>query len=310
MKKNGFKTNLSVNIGRLQLKNPVMTASGTFGYGEEYAAYVDINRLGAVIVKGLSLNPRQGNPAPRIMETPCGMLNAIGLQNPGVHAFVRDKLPFLRQFNVAVIVNILGETVDEYKKIADILSQRSGVHAIEVNISCPNVEKGGISFGADPNAAYDITRAVKSVTHLPVMVKLTPNVTDIGEIAESVQAGGADAISLINTITGMSVDVEKRKPHLKMITGGLSGPAIKPVALRMVREVVKRVTIPVVGVGGITNASDALEFLLVGADAVQVGTANFVNPHVTIDIIEGIEDYMIRHQIKDIRELIGTLDEG
>ncbi len=310
MKNNDFKTNLSVNIGGLQLKNPVMTASGTFGYGEEFAPYMDINRLGAVIVKGLSLNPRQGNPAPRIMETPCGMLNAIGLQNPGVHAFVRDKLPFLRQFNIAVIVNILGETVDEYKKIAEILSKAEGVHAIEVNISCPNVEKGGISFGADPAVAYDITCAVKSVTHLPVMVKLTPNVTDIGEIAESVQAGGADAISLINTITAMTVDVEKRKPHLKMVTGGLSGPAIKPVALRMVREVVKRVTIPVVGVGGITNASDALEFMIIGASAIQVGTANFVNPHVTIEIIEGIEDYLIKYQMRDIRELIGTLDEG
>jgi dihydroorotate dehydrogenase (NAD+) catalytic subunit len=310
MQNRSYKPNLSINIGGLQIKNPVMTASGTFGYGEEYAPYMDINRLGAVIVKGLSLNARQGNPPPRIMETPCGMLNAIGLQNPGVQAFIRDKLPFLKDFNVPVIVNILGETVYEYKKIADILSKTEGVHAIEVNISCPNVEKGGISFGADPAAAHDITRAVKSVTHLPVMVKLTPNVTDIGEIAESVQAGGADAISLINTITGMSVDVEKRRPHLKMVTGGLSGPAIKPVALRMVREVVKRVSIPVVGVGGITNASDALAFLIVGASAVQVGTANFVNPHVTIEIIEGIEDYMIRYHMSDIKELIGTLDEG
>ena len=310
MKNNDFKPNLSVNIGGLQLKNPVMTASGTFGYGEEYAPYMDINRLGAVIVKGLSLNARQGNPPPRIMETPCGMLNAIGLQNPGVQAFVRDKLPFLRQFNVAVVVNILGETVHEYKKIAEILSKTEGIHAIEVNISCPNVAKGGLSFGADPAAAYDITRAVKGVTHLPVMVKLTPNVTDIGAIAESVQEGGADAISLINTITGMSVDIEKRKPHLKMVTGGLSGPSIKPVALRMVREAVKRVSIPVVGVGGITNASDALAFLIVGASAVQVGTANFVNPHVTIEIIEGIEDYMIRYEMSDIQELIGTLDEG
>jgi dihydroorotate dehydrogenase (NAD+) catalytic subunit len=238
------------------------------------------------------------------------MLNAIGLQNPGVQVFVRDKLPFLKQFDVAVVVNIFGETVDEYKRIAEILNRAEGVHALEVNISCPNVEKGGMSFGADPKAAFEVTRGVKGATHLPVMVKLTPNVTDIGEIAESVQAGGADAISLINTITGMSVDVENRKPDLQRVTGGLSGPAIKPVALRMVREVTKRVSVPVVGVGGITNASDALEFLIVGARAIQVGTANFVNPCATMDILEGIEEYMVRHRIRDIQALIGTLNEG
>lgn len=292
------------------MKNPVMTASGTFGYGEEYAPYVDINRLGAVIVKGLSLNPRIGNPQPRIMETSCGMLNAIGLQNPGVKAFIRDKLPFLRQFDVAVVVNIFGETIDEYKYIADILNHAEGVHALEINISCPNVKKGGMSFGADPDAAFEVTQTVKSVTRFPIIVKLTPNVTDIGGIAESVQAGGANAISLINTITGMSVDIEKRRPHLGNITGGLSGPAIKPVALRMVWQVLKRVSIPVVGIGGIMNVSDALEFLIIGARAVQIGTANFVNPCATMDIIEGIEEYMSRHQIKDINELIGTLDEG
>jgi dihydroorotate dehydrogenase (NAD+) catalytic subunit len=310
VKENDSKINLSVNIAGLHLKNPVMTASGTFGYGEEYAPYVDINRLGAVVVKGVSLNPRQGNPPPRIIETACGMLNAIGLQNPGVQAFVTDKLPFLKQFDVAVVVNIFGETVDEYKRIADILNQTEGIHALEINISCPNVEKGGMSFGADPKAAFEVTRGVKGATRLPVMVKLTPNVTDIGEIAESVQAGGADAISLINTITGMSVDVEKRMPHLQRVTGGLSGPAIKPVALRMVREVVKRVSIPVVGIGGIMNASDALEFLIVGARAIQVGTANFVNPRATLDILEGIEEYLVRHGIRDIKEVIGTLNEG
>ena len=299
-----------VDICGLSLKNPVMTASGTFGYGEEYACYVDINRLGAVVVKGVSLNPRQGNPAPRIMETPFGMINSIGLQNPGVKAFITDKLPFLKQFDIAVIVNIFGETVDEYRRVADTLTQADGIHALEVNISCPNVEKGGMCFGTDPEIAHDVTKRVKSVTHLPVIVKLSPNVTDIGEIAESVQAGGADAISLINTISGMSVDVENRRPHLQMITGGLSGPAIKPVALKMVREVVKRVSVPVIGVGGIMNASDALEFLIVGAKAVQVGTANFVNPRATMDIIDGIEKYMMRHQMQDIRELIGTLNEG
>ncbi len=310
VKENDPQTNLSVNIGGLLLKNPVMTASGTFGYGEEYAPYVDINRLGAVIVKGVSLHPRRGNPPPRIMETACGMLNAIGLQNPGVHVFVRDKLPFLKQFDVAVVVNIFGETVDEYKRIAEILNRTEGVHALEVNISCPNVEKGGMSFGADPKAAFEVTRGVKGATHLPVMVKLTPNVTDIGEIAETVQAAGADVISLINTIAGMSVDVENRKPNLQRVTGGLSGPAIKPVALRMVREVTKRVSVPVVGVGGITNASDALEFLIVGARAIQVGSANFVNPRATMDILEGIEEYMVRHRIRDIQALIGTLNEG
>jgi dihydroorotate dehydrogenase (NAD+) catalytic subunit len=307
---NHHKPKMSIDIGGLNLKNPVMTASGTFGYGEEYAPYVNINLLGAVIVKGLSLNPRRGNPPPRIIETPSGMLNAIGLQNPGVNAFVRDKLPFFKQFDVAVIVNIFGETVDEYMRVADILSQAEGIHALEVNISCPNVKQGGMSFGADPRAAYDVTQSVKSVTQLPVMVKLTPNVTDIGEIAESVQAGGADAISLINTIGGMAVDIEQRKPRLGMITGGLSGPAIKPVALKMVRQVVKRVSVPVIGVGGIMNATDALEFLIVGATAVQIGTANYVNPRATMDIIDGIEAYMIRHEIRNIKDLIGTLNEG
>jgi dihydroorotate dehydrogenase (NAD+) catalytic subunit len=304
------KPDMSVAIGGLHLKNPVMTASGTFGYGEEYAPYLDINLLGAIVVKGISLHPRHGNPPPRIMETHYGMLNAIGLQNPGVHAFVRDKLDFLKQFDVAVVVNIFGETVDEYKRIADVLDRTEGVHALEVNISCPNVEKGGMSFGSDPDAACEVTRAVKGATHLPVIVKLTPNVTDIGAIAEAVQAGGADAVSLINTLTGMSVDVETRRPHLQRVIGGLSGPAIKPVALRMVRDVVKKVSIPVIGVGGIMNATDALEFLIVGAKAIQVGTANFINPRATMDVIDGIEDYLRRHEISNIGELIGTLDEG
>ena len=302
--------NLSVEIGRLRLRNPVMTASGTFGYGEEYAPYVDLSRLGAIVVKGLSLKPRMGNPPPRIVETPCGMLNAVGLQNVGVNAFIREKLPFLTQFDLPVIANIFGESVEEYVKVAEILSQASGVHALEVNISCPNVKKGGIAFGANPDMAADVTRRVKASTDLPVIVKLTPNVTDIAEIAESVEAAGADAISLINTITGMSVDIERRVPHLRNITGGLSGPAIKPVALRMVWQVIQRVSVPVIGLGGIMTARDALEFLIVGARAVQVGTAHFIHPHAAIDILKGIEDYLEQHQFDDINQLIGTLKTG
>lgn len=302
--------NLSVEIGRLRLRNPVMTASGTFGYGEEYAPYVDLSRLGAIVVKGLSLKPRMGNPPPRIVETPCGMLNAVGLQNVGVNAFIREKLPLLTQFDLPVIANIFGESVEEYVKVAEILSQASGVHALEVNISCPNVKKGGIAFGANPDMAADVTRRVKASTDLPVIVKLTPNVTDIAEIAESVEAAGADAISLINTITGMSVDIERRVPHLRNITGGLSGPAIKPVALRMVWQVIQRVSVPVIGLGGIMTARDALEFLIVGARAVQVGTAHFIHPHAAIDILEGIEDYLEQHQFDDINQLIGTLKTG
>ena len=287
-----------------------MTASGTFGYGEEYAPYVDLSRLGAIVVKGLSLKPRMGNPPPRIVETPCGMLNAVGLQNVGVDAFIRENLPFLTQFDLPVIANIFGESVEEYVKVAEILSQASGVHALEVNISCPNVKKGGIAFGANPDMAADVTRRVKASTDLPVIVKLTPNVTDIAEIAESVEAAGADAISLINTITGMSVDIERRVPHLRNITGGLSGPAIKPVALRMVWQVIQRVSVPVIGLGGIMTARDALEFLIVGARAVQVGTAHFIHPHAAIDILEGIEDYLEQHQFDDINQLIGTLKTG
>ena len=302
--------NLSVEIGRLRLRNPVMTASGTFGYGEEYAPYVNLSRLGAIVVKGLSLKPRMGNPPPRIVETPCGMLNAVGLQNVGVNAFIREKLPFLTQFDLPVIANIFGESVEEYVKVAEILSQASGVHGLEVNISCPNVKKGGIAFGANPDMAADVTRRVKASTDLPVIVKLTPNVTDIAEIAESVEAAGADAISLINTITGMSVDIERRVPHLRNITGGLSGPAIKPVALRMVWQVIQRVSVPVIGLGGIMTARDALEFLIVGARAVQVGTAHFIHPHAAIDILEGIEDYLEQHQFDDINQLIGTLKTG
>lgn len=297
---------MATNIGPLHLKNPVMTASGTFGYGQEYAAYVDLNKLGAVVVKGLSLKPRPGNPPPRIMETAAGMLNAVGLQNIGVEAFLSEKLPFLRRFDTKVIVNIYGETYNEYAKVAQKLSSAEGIHALEVNVSCPNVKKGGLSFGADPKAAARVTRAVKDATSLPVIVKLTPNVTDIAAIAEAVEEAGADAVSLINTLAGLSVDIRTRRPHLKNVTGGLSGPAIKPVALRMVWEVAWRVSIPVIGVGGIMTAEDALEFLIVGAKAVQVGTANFVNPLATVEIIEGMRQFLTALKIKNINEIIGT----
>jgi len=302
-----IKPRMEVSIGKLKLRNPVMTASGTFGYGEEYASFVDLNRLGALIVKGISLEPRAGNPPPRIMETEGGMLNAIGLENVGVSAFIRDKLPFLRDYDVPVIVNIFGESLDEYGRVAEVLGRAKGVHALEVNISCPNVEKGGLVFGCDPDLCYEVTRAVRAVTDLPVIMKLTPNVTDIAALAMRCEAGGADAVSLINTLMGMSVDIERRVPHLHRVTGGLSGPVVKPVALRMVWEVVKKVSIPVIGIGGIVETEDALAFLIAGAKAVQVGTANFINPGATVDILEGIETYLIRHGISDVNELIGTL---
>lgn len=306
------KTNprMAVQIGNLRLKNPVMTASGTFGYGEEYSEYVDLNRLGAIVVKGLSLQPRPGNPPPRIMETTGGMLNAIGLQNIGVDVFIEEKLPFLKKYDVAVIANIYGESYAEYQKVARKLSSVKGVHALEVNVSCPNVKKGGLSFGCDPRIAALVTRKVKEETDLPVIIKLTPNVTDITAIAVAVEKAGADAVSLINTLTGMSVNLKTRTPHLKNITGGLSGPAIKPIALRMVWQVVKCVSIPVIGIGGIMNASDALEFMVLGARAVQVGTANFINPRATTDILEGMQEYLQDNNIKDINEIVGTFSPG
>ena len=297
---------IAVNLGRLRLNNPVMTASGTFGYGEEYAGYINLNNLGAIVVKGLSLRPRLGNPPPRIMETTGGMLNAVGLQNIGVEAFIKDRLPFLRQYDTKVIANIYGETYDEYKNVAKKLSAVKGVHALEVNISCPNVKNGGLSFGSDPKIAAKVTSIVKNETSLPVIVKLTPNVTDITSIAVAVEEAGADIISLINTLTGMSVDLKTRRPHLKNITGGLSGPAIKPVALRMVWQVVQKVSVPVIGIGGIMTFEDALEFLIVGAKAVQIGTANFINPRATMEIIGGIKDYLTDNKIKDINDIIGT----
>jgi dihydroorotate dehydrogenase (NAD+) catalytic subunit len=299
-----------VKIGSLVLKNPVMTASGTFGYGEEYAPYVDLSRLGAVVVKGISLEPRRGNPPPRIMETPGGMLNAIGLQNVGVKVFLDKKLPWLRQFDTKVIVNIFGETLEDYGKVASALSGVAGIHALEVNISCPNVQKGGHIFGCDPDASREVTKVVKAATDLPVIMKLSPNVSDITQVARACEEAGADALSLINTLLGMSIDIERRIPHLKNITGGLSGPVVKPVALRMVWNTVKAVSIPVIGIGGVAEADDAVEFLIAGAKAVQVGTANFVNPRATMDIVDGIEEYLIRHGIGDVNELIGSLKTG
>jgi dihydroorotate dehydrogenase (NAD+) catalytic subunit len=263
--------------------------------------------LGGIVVKGLSLKPRLGNPPPRIMETSGGMLNAVGLQNVGVDVFIQEKLPFLVQYDVAVIANIYGESYLEYAQVARKLSKAQGVHALEVNVSCPNVKKGGVSFGSDPKAAADVTRRVKAETDLPVIVKLTPNVTDIAAIAQAVEEAGADAVSLINTLTGMSIDLKTRTSHLKNITGGLSGPAIKPVALRMVWQVAQKVAIPIIGIGGIMTAEDALEFMIAGADAVQIGTANFINPCATIEIIDGIRHYLHDYKIKSIKDIVGTL---
>ena len=303
-----IKPGLGVHIGGgLQLDNPVMTASGTFGYGEEYAPYVDLNEIGAVIVKGISLERRNGNAPPRIIETASGMLNAIGLANVGVDVFISDKMPFLRRYRTKVIVNVYGESIEEFQRLAEILTKVEGVHALELNISCPNVEKGGIAFGVEAAQANEVTRAVRRCTTLPLIVKLTPNVTDITEIAIAVQEGGADAVSLINTLKGMSIDVEKRMPHLKNITGGLSGPAIKPVAVRMVWEVSRKVSIPVIGIGGILTAEDALEFILAGASAVQIGTGNFLNPAVTVEVVTGIGSYLERHGFSHVREIIGNL---
>lgn len=298
---------LSVDIGGLVLKNPVMTASGTFGYAMEFDDLLDLERLGAVIVKGISLEPSRGNPPPRIVETACGMLNAIGLENVGIDGFIETKLPFLKRLSVPAWVNIYGKSVDAYARLAERIDALDAVAGVEVNISCPNVSAGGVAFGVLPEMAATVTRAVRARTGKPVMVKLSPNVTDITEIARAVEGAGADAISLINTITGMAIDVRTRRPRLANITGGLSGPAIKPVALRMVWQVAGAVKIPVVGLGGIMTAEDALEFLMAGATAVQVGTANFVNPRASMEIIDGIGAFMNAEGIARIDEIIGSL---
>jgi dihydroorotate dehydrogenase (NAD+) catalytic subunit len=302
------KVDLSVTISGLRLKNPVLTASGTFGYGEEYAPYLNLNTLGAIITKGISLTPAPGNPPPRICETPAGMLNAIGLQNCGLNAFIAEKLPFLRTLSTALIVNFWGRTQREYQEMAKRLSDLPDIGGLEMNISCPNIKQGGISFGSTAKDAFAVVSAVRKIASLPLMVKLSPNVGDIGAIAESVEEAGADAISLINTLYGMAIDVETRRPRLGNVIGGLSGPAIKPVAVRMVFEVAQRVKIPVVGVGGIVSAEDALEFLIAGARAVQVGTANFIQPDVTMKIISGIEHYLVKHNMKSVKEVIGSIE--
>ncbi len=297
----------SVDIGGVTIKNPVMTASGTFGYGEEFAPYTDLRALGAVVVKGLSLKPRPGNPTPRTVETPSGMLNAIGLQNVGVEPFIEEKLPYLRDIGVPAIANIFGESVDEYRAVAERLEGCKGIAAIEINISCPNVKKGGLQFGTDPNSARTVVEAVKAVTSLPVMTKLSPNVTDIRAMALAVEDGGTDSISLINTITGMVVDIDKRRPVLANGVGGLSGPAIRPVAVRMVCEVASVVRVPVIGMGGIMNGDDALQFIIAGATAVQVGTASFIDPDSAAKVVSGIESYMKKYNIEDINELVGSI---
>ena len=284
-----------------------MTASGTFGYGREFEQLVDLNRLGAIVVKGLSLKPARGNPPPRIVETPCGMINAIGLENVGLEAFIAQKLNFLHQLTVPVIANIYGQLEEEYVQLARRLDTIEAVAGIEVNISCPNVKAGGMAFGVDPDAAFSVIRAVREQTVKTVIAKLSPNVTDIAEIARAVQKAGADCISLINTLSAMSVDIETRRPRLANITGGLSGPAIKPVALRMVWQAAQAVQIPVIGIGGIMTAEDALEFLIAGATAVQVGTANFINPQATIDIIDGLEAFLAARNIAAVSDIIGTL---
>jgi dihydroorotate dehydrogenase (NAD+) catalytic subunit len=298
---------LRVNIGSLELANPVMTASGTFGYAKEFENLMNLHRLGAVIVKGISLHPRVGNPPPRIVETACGMLNAIGLQNVGVDRFISEKMKYLAGLDVPVIVNILGDSLAEYEEITDRLAGVPGVAGIEVNISCPNVKKGGVAFGTDPAMAASVTSVVKKMAKVPVMVKLSPNVSDITVIARAVEDGGADSISLINTLIGMAIDVKTKRPVLANVIGGLSGPAIKPVALRMVYEVAKVVSIPVIGIGGIESAEDALEFMLAGATAVQIGTANFVNPRASEEVIDGLYAYATAEKLTSIRSLIGAL---
>ena len=298
--------NTKVNIAGVEFKNPVMVASGTFGSGAEYSDFVDLNRLGAVVTKGVANVPWEGNPTPRIAETYGGMLNAVGLQNPGYDLFAKRDIPYLQKYDTNIIVNVCGRTTEDYIDVVEKL-ETENVDMLEINISCPNVKHGGIAFGQDPKAVEAITKAVKAVAKQPVIMKLSPNVTDITEMAKAAEAGGADALSMINTLTGMQIDVERQKFVLANKTGGLSGPAIKPVAVRMVYQVANAVNVPIIGMGGIANAKDAMEFILAGATAVSVGTANFNNPNTTIEVVEGIEDYMIRHNVEDINDLIGIV---
>lgn len=297
--------NLEVNIGRLRLKNPVLVASGTFGYGKEYTPFLDLNILGGIVVKGTSLKEMAGNLPPRLVEVPCGLINAIGLENVGVERFLEEKLPFLKTIDTKIIVNIFGNSIDEYAFLATKLD-KSGVDALELNISCPNI-KDGIIFGTNKKLAAEVTKQVCNATHLPVIVKLTPQVTDIVAIAEKVMDAGADGVSLINTFPAMAVDVNTRCPKLSNITGGLSGPCLKPISLKMVWDIVRTLNISVIGIGGICTAQDALEYLILGAKAIQIGTANFINPEVSIEVLEGIKAYLKTHRFKDINEVIGSL---
>ncbi len=301
------RMDLSVDIGTLRLANPLIAASGCFGYGEEYADCVDLSSIGAVAVKGLFLAEREGHPPQRIVETPAGMLNAIGLQGIGVHRFVREQLPLLRRRHATVIVNICGTTVDEYAELAHILSDAEGVGALELNISCPNIKAGGITFGCNLGGTHDVVRAVRHATTLPIIPKLTPNVTDIASFAQAAEEAGADAVSLVNTFLAMAIDIETRRPKLSNGMGGLSGPAIRPIAVRMVHECHHAVRIPVIGMGGIMNAGDAIEFMVAGASAVQIGTALFVDPFIWPKLIDGLQDYLTRHEMDRVSDLVGSL---
>lgn len=299
---------MTVNLAGIPLRNPVMTASGTFGYGQEFAEYVDLETIGAIITKGLSLKPRAGNPTPRIVETPGGMLNAIGLQNVGIDAFIAKKIPYLKGVNTPTIANFFGATLDDYAEMARRLDQIPEVAGLEINISCPNVKQGGIVFGTDPACAYDVVSACRAVTIKPLIVKLSPNVTDVVVMARACQDAGADALSLINTLTGMAIDLKQRRPILANITGGFSGPAIKPIALRMVWQVARAVKLPIIGIGGIMNAVDALEFMLAGATAVQIGTASFINPGAAQQIAADMQAWLIANGVADVKSLIGALE--
>ena len=299
--------NTKVNLAGVELNNPVMVASGTFGSGAEYSEFVDLNRLGAVVTKGVASVPWPGNPAPRIVETASGMLNAIGLQNPGIDLFSKRDLPFLEKYDTKVIVNVCGHSTEEYLDVVERLADEPRVDMLEINISCPNVKEGGIAFGQDPKAVEAITKAVKAKAKQPIIMKLSPNVTDITVMAKAAEAGGADCLSLINTLTGMKIDIERQTFAIANKTGGLSGPAVKPVAVRMVYQVANAVKIPIIGMGGICTAEDAMEFILAGATAVSIGTANFANPYTTVEVIDGIEAYMRRHGVEDINELIGLV---
>lgn len=301
---------LSIKLGRISLNNPILVAAGTFGFGEEYAKLIDLNKLGGIITKTVTLKPREGNPPPRLAETPAGLLNAIGLENPGIDVFLKEKMPFLSQFEAALIVNIAGEKEEDYLSLAERLNEKERIDALEINISCPNVKEKGLVFGTDPGRTFSLVKRLREVTNIPLIIKLTPNVTDISEIAQAAEEAGAEALSLINTIMGMSIDVETRRPKLGNITGGLSGPAVRPIAVRMVRDVFQKVSLPIIGMGGITCSEDALEFILAGASAVAIGTANFIDSSTALRIIEGIKEYMQRKSIENFEDLIGWVEDS